>query len=82
MRTTVDIPDEIYRDLKIMAVQENQPVRQIILRGIQRELETKKEKPVRKLKLPLIRSKHPGTLHLTNEQIEQILTDDLISSGR
>jgi len=37
MRTTVDIPDEIYRDLKIKAAEERKPVRQIILRSIQRE---------------------------------------------
>jgi hypothetical protein len=72
MRTTVDIPDETYRDLKIKAAQEGTPVRQIVLRGIQRELEGTVEKPVRKLQLPLIRSSHPGTLHLTNEQIDEL----------
>ena len=73
MRTTVDIPDEIYRDLKIMAVKENQPVRQIILRSIQRELGAKQGKRIRKLRLPLIPSSRPGTLNLTNQQIEDIL---------
>jgi len=72
MRTTVDIPDETYRDLKIKAAQEGTPVRQIVLRGIQRELEGAAEKPVRKLQLPLIRSSRPGTLHLTNEQIDEL----------
>jgi hypothetical protein len=72
MRTTIDIPDETYRDLKIKAAQEGTPVRQIVLRGIQRELEGAGEKPVRKLQLPLIRSSRPGTLHLTNEQIDEL----------
>lgn len=72
MRTTVDIPDETYRNLKIKAAQEGTPVRQIILRGIQRELEGTEGKPVRKLQLPLIRSSRPGTLHLTNEQIDEL----------
>lgn len=72
MRTTIDIPDETYRDLKIKAAREGIPVRQIVLRGVQRELEGADEKPVRKLQLPLIRSKRPGTLNLTNEQIDEL----------
>lgn len=72
MRTTVDIPDETYRDLKIKAAREGEPVRQIVLRGIQRELAGVEEKPVRKLQLPLIRSSRPGTLELTNEQIDEL----------
>lgn len=73
MRTTLDIPDETYRQLKIKAANEGVPVRQIVLRGIQNELEPSKLQRVRKLKLPLIRSSRPGTLHLTNEQIDDIL---------
>ena len=38
MRTTVDIPDETYRELKIKAVREGTSVRDIVLRGIDREL--------------------------------------------
>ena len=72
MRTTMDIPDETYRELKIKAAQEGTPVRQIVLRGIQRELEGTAGTPVRKLQLPLIRSSRPGTLHLTNEQIDEL----------
>ena len=72
MRTTVDIPDETYRDLKMKAAREGTPVRQIVLRGIQRELEGAAEKPIRKLRLPLIRSSRPGTLELTNEQIDEL----------
>ena len=72
MRTTMDIPDETYRDLRIKAAREGKPVRQIVLRGIQRELEGAEETPVRKLQLPLIRSSRPGTLELTNEQIDEV----------
>jgi hypothetical protein len=71
MRTTLDIPDETYRNLKIKAAREGTPVRTIVLRGIQRELAGVEDKPVRKLKLPLIHSSRPGTLELTNEQIDE-----------
>jgi len=72
MRTTIDIPDETYRDLKIKAARERTPVRQIVLRAIQRELEGTEERLVRKLRLPLIRSSRPATLELTNEQIDEL----------
>jgi hypothetical protein len=74
MRTTVDIPDDTYRALKIKAAREGTPVRQIVLRGIHRELGEAQEIPIRKpFRVPVIRSSRPGTLHLTNEQIDDIL---------
>jgi hypothetical protein len=72
MRTTIDIPNETYRELKIKAAREGTPVRLIVLRGIERELEGAEEKPVRKLQLPLIRSSRPGSLALTNEQTDEL----------
>lgn len=72
MRTTIDIPDETYRDLKVRAAREGVPVRQIVLRGIQSELDGTGEKPVRKLQLPLIRSSRPGALDLSNEQVDEL----------
>lgn len=74
MRTTVDIPDETYRRLKIKAANEGVPAREIILRGIQNELEpTTLRKTTKRFQVPVIRSKKPGTLNLTNEQIDDIL---------
>ncbi len=74
MRTTVDIPDDTYRELKIKAVREGTSLREIVLRGIERELGPDQSQPQRKkLQLPLIRSNQPGTLHLTNEQIYEII---------
>jgi hypothetical protein len=72
MRTTIDIPDEIYRAVKVMAAERDTTVREIALRGIQLALAGADEKPVRRLKLPLIRSSQPGTLDLTNEQIDEL----------
>lgn len=72
MRTTIDIPDQIYCELKVKAARERKPVRSIILRGIQRELEEGEKRQVRKLVLPLIHSARPGALELTNEQIDEL----------
>lgn len=73
MRTTIDIPDQTYRALEIKAAQEGIPVRRIVLRAIERALEPEMPRPVHKLELPIIRSSRPGTLHLTNEEIDDIL---------
>ncbi len=72
MRTTVDIPDPAYRKLKSKAAQEGCSVKELILRGVQREIQTGARRKGR-LRLPILRSKEPGTLHLTNEQIHEIL---------
>jgi plasmid stability protein len=74
MRTTIDIPDETYRKLKVKAALEGQTVREIALRGIQRELgPAEAQSPRKKFQIPVIRSEHPGKLHLTNEDIDDIL---------
>jgi hypothetical protein len=72
MRTTIDIPDETYRSLKTKAAREGKTVREIVLVGIQKELAANSARPIRKLKLPVIRSSRPGTLELTNEQIDEL----------
>ncbi len=74
MRTTVDIPDPVYRRLKREAAQRGCSVKVLVLRGVEAELES--GKPVRKsraVKLPIIDSKRPGWLRLTNQQINEIL---------
>ena len=74
MRTTVDIPDPVYRRLKSEAAQRGCSVKELVLRGVKAELEG--GKPVRKaqaVSLPIIDSKRPGWLRLTNHQINEIL---------
>jgi plasmid stability protein len=73
MKTTIDIPDELYRELKVRAAKEGVAVRQIVLRGLAHELEPAAARPIRKLKLPLVPSSRPGTLNLTNQEIDDIL---------
>ncbi len=74
VRTTVDIPDETYRALKIKAANEGVTVRHIVLRGIKSELEPPAPRPARKqFQVPVIPSSQPGTLQLTNEQIDDIM---------
>jgi hypothetical protein len=76
MRTTIDIPDELYREIRIEAARRGTTVRQIVLNGIERELRPTagSENPRKKFEIPVIPSSRPGTLRLTNEQIDDILS--------
>ncbi len=73
MRTTVDIPDTTYRLLKSRAASEGTSVKEMVLRGV--EVVLAEEKPVRRrrLKLPLVKSKQPGSVKLDNERIYELI---------
>lgn len=73
MRTTVDIPDRLYRRLKSKAAEEGQSVKELILRGVERELKLASRQPANFVSSPLIRSKRPGTLVLDNAKIFEII---------
>jgi hypothetical protein len=72
MRTTIDIPDEIYRELKVQAAREGTTLRNLVLEGVELARQ-QRSTPRKRFVLPLIRSSRPGTLDLTNEQIDDIL---------
>jgi len=72
MRTTIDLPDPLYRRLKAKAAEQGCSMKQLILRGVEAQLEGGPRKK-RRVKLPLVDSKEPGVLDLTNEQIYEII---------
>ena len=74
MRTTVDIPDPMYRQLKSKAAQQGRSVKDLILHGVETELNGAKSGRTKgRVTLPLIESKRPGWLKLSNKQIHEIL---------
>jgi hypothetical protein len=73
MRTTVDIPDSLYRDLKSKAAGEGRSVKELILRSVEIELQLKSKRRRRPVSLPLVRSKQPGTVALDNAKIFEII---------
>jgi len=74
MRTTVDIPDPTYRQLKAKAAVRGCSVKEMILRGVEAELNGKKRGETKgRVALPLIKSKRPGWLRLSNKTIHEIL---------
>ena len=73
MRTTVDIPDALYRELKAKAAREKSTVKRLILRGVQMELRPRTGKKKQRVSFPIIRSKNPGTLEIDNAKIYDLV---------
>lgn len=72
MRTTIDIPDQLYRELKIRAAQEGTSIKQIIL---QKVLDGPSgSASAKKLKYPLVASKQPGSLKLGEEGVYEYIS--------
>lgn len=74
MRTTIDIPEAIYRRLKARAAAEGKPAKALILQGVEQVLKGQSTSAHRKLKLPLIPSKRPGTMFLDNARIYDVIS--------
>jgi hypothetical protein len=75
MRTTIDIPDETYRSLKMKAALDGKTVREIVLEAVTIRLRSASEmsKPKRGPRFPVIRSKHPGSLKLGEEGVYEYI---------
>ena len=71
MRTTIDIPDAVYRRLKSKAALEGSTVKSIVLKLVLRELNGPKQAV--RTEFPPIRGKESRKLDLTNAEIEEIL---------
>jgi hypothetical protein len=74
MRTTVDIPDPIYRRLRSRAVSEGSTAKELILRGVEQVLKDKKKTSRKRVKLPIVRSKRPGELQIDNAKIYDVIS--------
>jgi len=74
MRTTVDIPDALYRELKATAARQKKSVKELILRGVEVELRVRqKPRQSKRVVLPLVRSKTPGRLDIDNAKIFEFI---------
>ena len=74
MRTTVDIPDSIYRELKSRAAIEGTTVKELILQGVTVRLQAPKPRPkTRRLTEPIVNTGVPGSLKLDNERIYDLI---------
>lgn len=73
MRTTIDIPDATYRRLKAHAAREGRAVKALVLEGAEQVLKTRKPAG-RRVTLPLVKSKSPGSLKIDNARIYDVIS--------
>ncbi len=73
MRTTLDIPDDVYRRLKIKAAVRGETLRQVALRGLLREIDEQVPSPLPRLSEPILKSYAPGSIDIDNERIYDLI---------
>ena len=72
MRTTIDLPDPLFRKMKAAAALRGTTLKGFVEGAVERELEARPRKQHR-VRLPLIHAKEKRTLQLNNRQIDEIL---------
>ena len=76
MRTTVELPDPVFREMKSLAASQGRSMKEFVLRAVEREI-TRARRAARtrfSVRLPLVHSKHPGSIRsMTNAEIEDLL---------
>jgi len=76
MKTTIEIPEPLFRQAKARAALDGLSLRDLFLRGLQLSLQTPPSTPVRqRAAFPLIRAAQPTT-PLTDEQVYAALDND------
>lgn len=75
MRSTIDIPDPVYRQLKLRAVTEGRTIRELVLEGVALRLRNANQtlQQRRGPRFPVIRSKNPGSLKLGEEGVYEYI---------
>jgi metal-responsive CopG/Arc/MetJ family transcriptional regulator len=74
VRTTVDLPDELFRALQALAVQRGTSLRELLRTAVEHELaRARRPKKPYRVRFPVLNSKEPGKLDLTNAGIEDFL---------
>ena len=74
MRTTVDIPDPLYRRLKARAASQGCSVKELVLRGVQSELaDPSPKKHGHRVKLPLIESDRTDKINISSSEMDDLL---------
>lgn len=74
MRTTIDLPESIYHHSEQIARQEGSSVEQVIVQTLEHAFESEPPMPHKSepVSFPLITSRHPGTLDLSDFNFDDL----------
>ena len=73
MRTTIDLPNDLFRQVKSKAALRGETLKEFVQSAIEKEISVEAPASSFRVKLPLIKSKKPKALSLTNAEIENLL---------
>jgi hypothetical protein len=74
MRTTIDIPDELYKNVRILAIEKNATVKQMVLEGLELLFQIRNSPvPQERAKFPQIASTRTDKLVIDNETIYDLI---------
>ena len=77
MRTTIEIPDTIFRKAKAVSSLKGIPLKKFITMAIEHELEVNAvDMETRKVELPLVPSKRPGAIKVDSATIAGLLENE------
>jgi hypothetical protein len=72
MKATIEIDDELYRQLKATAALRGSKVKELVAEGVRMILrDANTPERLQRLQLPIVKSRKPGTLKLTNSMIAE-----------
>ncbi len=76
MRTTIEIPDAAFREMKALTAQQGMTMKEFVLRAVQDQVLRSRQRRRKRhaVEFPLIRSRKPVVIHpLSNADIEDLL---------
>ena len=85
-KTTIELPDELVRDLKVKAVRENRKLKDLVTdllrQSLYAESKPKSEKLFQRAPFPIFSGGHPAAegKELTPERLHEILLEDEVKN--
>lgn len=74
MRTTIDLPDDLYKNARTRAIEDGTTLRQMVVDALTLLMaERTSRAPAKRLELPVIRSKRTDKLDIDSERIYEII---------
>jgi hypothetical protein len=84
VKTTIEIPDELFRQAKAQAALEGIRLRDLVVRGLQMALDPPATGRSRRIELPILKSGSPGVLNAAQvtAALEQLDEDEAAELAR
>lgn len=85
MKTTLDLPDDLMRAVKVRAAREDRRLKDLVAELLREGLRRSAERPRtrRKVRLPLVHCGHPARAgeEMTPDRVAQILLDEEVDAA-